>query len=92
MLGKPRLGMTGKFRAGKRGSRGLSEGLRLGRAEGEESFLRPHYERRSCPAVSRVFFFFSRMTESGPLPWDMLPWAERAEAGWGRRQTDWCFP
>lgn len=38
------------------------------------------------------FFFFPRMTESGPLPWDMLPWAERAEAGWGRRQTDWCFP
>lgn len=29
-------------------------GLRLGE-EGEESFLSPHYERRSCPAVCRVF-------------------------------------
>lgn len=26
--------------------------------------------------------FFSRITGSGHLPWDMLPWAERAEAGW----------
>lgn len=52
--------MTGKFRASKReeweAQVCLSEGLWLGRAEGEEIFLRPHYERRSCPAVSRGFF------------------------------------